>query len=56
MQSLENSYQPKFNSVEHLKNAVSRVVRRRKALGQYIVIANKGKIQRIDFSPSNASK
>lgn len=55
MQNPEN-YQPKFNRVQHLKNAVSRVVRRRKALGQYIIVANKGKIQRIDFSLSDASK
>lgn len=45
----QDSYQPNFDRVRHLKQAVNRVVRRRKALGQYIVVANKGEIQRIDF-------
>ncbi|MCI4412197.1 MAG: hypothetical protein JHC38_11045 [Thiotrichales bacterium] len=52
----DEGYQPKFNRIQHLRNAVSRVVRRRKALAQYIIVANKGKIQRIDFSLSDASK
>ena len=49
MQNQDN-YQPSFNRIKHLKRAVSRLVRRRKALGQYIVVAHKGQIQRIDFS------
>lgn len=52
----QESYQPKFNPTLHLKRAVSRVVRRRKALGQYIVVADKGKIQRIDFSVIEVTK
>ncbi|MBR7887566.1 hypothetical protein J9B83_01340 [Marinomonas sp. A79] len=49
MQNQDN-YQPNFDRVRHLKRAVSRVVRRKKALGQYIVVATKGEVQRIDFS------
>lgn len=52
----QDSYQPSFNRVKYLKRAVSRIVRRRKALGQYIVVANKGKIQRIDFAVSDISR
>ena len=49
MQS-QASYQPSFNRVQLLKRAVTRIVRRRKALGQYIIVANKGKIERIEFA------
>ncbi|WP_232617225.1 hypothetical protein, partial [Marinomonas sp. BSi20584] len=54
MQNQDN-YQPSFDRVRHLKQAVNRVVRRRKALGQYIVVANKGEIQRIDFLVKNTT-
>lgn len=53
MQNQDN-YQPTFNRVKHLKLAVSRVVLRRKALGQYIVVATKGQIERVEFSVTQA--
>lgn len=49
MQKVVN-YHPKFDALKNMKQAVVRVVRRKKALGQYIVVAHKGEIERIDFS------
>mgnify|MGYP005750960011 CR=1 FL=1 len=43
-------YKPNIDSVRVLKNAVSRMKRRRKAMGQYIIIAENGKIKRVDFA------
>lgn len=43
-------YQPKFDALKNMKQAVVRVVRRKKALGQYIVVAHDGQVERIDYS------
>jgi hypothetical protein len=45
-----NYYKPKFDSVDVLKRAVAKMIRRRKAMGQYIIIAKNGKVKRIDFA------
>lgn len=41
---------PKFDAVEIMRQAVAREVRRKKALGQYIVIAERGVPRKVDFS------
>ena len=43
-------YRPNIDSVKVLKRAVTRMVRRRKAMGQYIIIVENGKIKRVDFA------
>ncbi|MBN2866776.1 MAG: hypothetical protein JXK16_12275 [Thiotrichales bacterium] len=45
-----NSLQLKFDAVSVMKDAVAREVRRKKALGQYVIVADKGKVRKIDFS------
>ncbi len=46
----EIDYQPKFSGLQNMKQAVAREVRRKKAMGQYIVVAENGQIKKIDFS------
>ncbi|WP_178863514.1 hypothetical protein [Thiomicrorhabdus cannonii] len=41
---------PKFDAVEIMRQAVAREVRRKKALGQYIVVAERGVPRKVDFS------
>jgi heat shock protein HspQ len=43
-------YQPSFSGLQNMQQAVERVVRRKKAMGQYIVVAENGQIKKIDFS------
>lgn len=43
-------YQPKFDALQNMKEAVARDVRRKKALGQYIVVVEDGELKRVDFS------
>lgn len=42
--------QPKFDALQNMKEAVARDVRRKKALGQYIIVVEEGEVKRIDFS------
>ena len=46
----ESEYKPPFNGVEILQCAVDKVIRRRKAMGQYVIIGESGKAKKLDFS------
>ncbi|MCF6346284.1 MAG: hypothetical protein L3J00_07420 [Thiomicrorhabdus sp.] len=43
-------YQPKFDALKNMKEAVVREVRRKKALGQYMIVVEEGEVKRVDFS------
>ncbi|HAI70798.1 MAG TPA: hypothetical protein DCR58_00520 [Idiomarina baltica] len=43
-------YQPTFDAQTVLKKAVEREFRRKKALGQYVIVGENSKPKKIDFS------
>ncbi|GEM_PF-1387595 len=43
-------YQPKFDALQNMKEAVVREVRRKKALGQYMIVVEEGEVKKIEFS------
>ena len=43
-------YQPTFDAQTVLKKAVEREFRRKKALGQYVIVSKNSKPKKIDFS------
>lgn len=49
MQDLK-SYRPAFSGEALMKKAVDREFRRKKALGQYVIVGENGKPKKIDFS------
>ncbi|MEA3404427.1 MAG: hypothetical protein U9R28_01665 [Pseudomonadota bacterium] len=46
----ELEYRPKFSGLQNMQQAVDREVRRKKAMGQYIVVAENGQVKKISFS------
>lgn len=46
----ELDYRPKFSGLQNMKEAVNREIRRKKAMGQYIVVAENGQVKKISFS------
>lgn len=50
MMNTIDQYHPKFNAVEVMRTAVAREFRRKKALGQYVIVGENHKPRRIDFS------
>jgi len=43
-------YRPAFNVKDLMQKAVDREFRRKKALGQYVIVGENGKPKKIDFS------